>query len=70
MREPIRKTTPSLLTPSQGARKEVTSGPRSEQTHAELLAHWECLNNVELQQTTPTDTPAIVTVAGWSFERC
>ena len=70
MREPIRKTTPSLPTPSQGARNEVTSSPRSAQTHTELLAHWECLNNVELQQTTPTDTPAIVTVAAWNIERC
>ncbi len=70
MRDPIRQTTPSLPTPSQGARKEATSGPRSERTHAELLAHWECLNNVEVQQPALTEAPAILNVAAWNIERC
>lgn len=70
MRDPIRETTASLPTPSQVARREAASGSRSTQTHADLLAHWDCLTHVELQQPAPAVAPATVTVAAWNIERC
>ncbi len=70
MRDPVRETTPSLPTPSQDARREAASGPRSLQTHSGLLANWDCLTHLEVQQPTPSDVPATITVAAWNIERC
>lgn len=70
MRNPIFQTTPALPKPSQDARDKVTSGPRSEQTHMDLLANWGCLNHVEIRQPVPRHAPDIVTVAAWNIERC
>lgn len=70
MRNPVRATTPVLRTPSQEARTAAASGPRSVQTHAALLAQWDCLTHVEVQQPAPARPPATVTVAAWNLERC
>ena len=70
MRDPVRQTTPSLPTPPQNARKQAASGPRSQQTHSDLLSNWACLTHVELQQPAPSDVPATMTVAAWNIERC
>lgn len=70
MRDPVRQTTPSLPTPSQDARNEAVSGPRTRQTHADLLSNWGCLTHVEVQQPAASDIPATVTVAAWNIERC
>jgi endonuclease/exonuclease/phosphatase family metal-dependent hydrolase len=70
MRKPVRQTTPSLPTPSQDARKEAVSGPRSLEKHADLLSNWGCLTQVEVQQPAASDIPAKVTVAAWNIERC
>ena len=70
MREPVRETTRDLPTPSQDARKDAAVGPRSAQTHADLLSSWDCLTHLEVQQPPPLDLPATVTVAAWNIERC
>lgn len=70
MRDPVRETTPTLPTPSQDARKEAALGPRSLETHADLLSNWDCLTHLEVQQPSPSDIPATVTVAAWNIERC
>ena len=70
MRDPLRETTPSLPTPSQDARKEAAFGPRSLETHADLLSNWDCLTHLEVQQPAPADVPVTVTVAAWNIERC
>lgn len=70
MRDPLRQTTPSLHTPSQDARKDAALGPRSEQTHADLLSSWDCLTHLEVQQPAPLDLSGTVTVAAWNIERC
>lgn len=70
MRDPVRETTPTLPTPSQDARKEAALGPRSLETHADLLSNWDCLTHLEVQQPAPSDILATVTVAAWNIERC
>ncbi|MEO1276163.1 MAG: endonuclease/exonuclease/phosphatase family protein [Pseudomonadota bacterium] len=70
MREPVRKTTPALPTPSPEARTAAASGPRSAADHAALLQSWDCLTHVELYQPAPADPPDTLTIAAWNIERC
>lgn len=70
MRDPVRKTTLSMPTPSQDARKEAACGLRSREVHSDLLSKWDCLTHVEVHQPAPSDVPATVTVAAWNIERC
>lgn len=70
MREPVRKTTPILQTPSQEARDEAASGPRTLQKHDALLGTWPCLTQVELVQPDTAALPQTLTIAAWNIERC
>ena len=70
MRDTISQKTISLPKPSLDARKKVSSGPRSNHIHADLLANWDCFNNLEVWQPAPKDVPTMLTVAAWNIERC
>lgn len=70
MREPVRKTTPLLLTPSQEARDAAASGPRSMEEHERLLSTWPCMTHLEFVQPGTAPLPQTLTIAAWNIERC
>ncbi|MEL6572393.1 MAG: ATP-binding cassette domain-containing protein [Pseudomonadota bacterium] len=70
VRDPIRRTTEAMVTPSLDDRTAAAAGPREAEDHKRYLTTWECLTSIEVQPAAAAEVPEEITIAAWNIERC